>query len=613
MTTHSCNINSLRCNSWTKWPFLLLTIWLLPYSVSAQVIGYQGYITVQNQVFTGNGLFKFAFVNSIGDTTIWSNDGSSVKGSEPNTAVSLPVVQGAYSVLLGDTSLTNMTAFPGTVFTSGDLYLRIWFSDGVHGFQRLTPDQRVAHVPFAVRADSVVNGGSGGTNFWTAATNGIRYLGGNVGIGIENPATTLDVKGDGRIRGELTVGDVTFNNEVNPVVYLYPDRDGYGYIAVTRPDASTAVSITSEIDEAGLVETRGANGSQNVYISSSPTNPNFGWIGLYNDRTELRTELTLHSTGAGVLYLQGPNGAANVELTSLANSPNSGWVGVNDVNGEPTGQLYSGSDGSGVLNLNAPNGNRNVTLSSVEGASDHGWIGVSDELGNSQARMFVNPTDHAGTVAVYGTNGSRNVFISSTSTSGNRGGVWVYNGGNEDRAGLFIDENGRGVMYADRKDFVVDYPKKPGTKIRYSSMEGPEPAIYDRGVVELQNGRAIIQLPDHFLALAAMNTLTVQLTPESLDSKGVGFEIPGNGTILVGELNQGTGSYKVHYQVCARRAGFDDFTPVIQDKEFKAKFSSADTIQRVEGAKPAERAVSTQSRPPKNLPVNAQQRQTGGR
>lgn len=46
--------------------------------------------------FEGSGQFKFALVNGKGTTTFWSNDGSSVAGSEPTAAVTLTVTKGLY-------------------------------------------------------------------------------------------------------------------------------------------------------------------------------------------------------------------------------------------------------------------------------------------------------------------------------------------------------------------------------------------------------------------------------------------------------------------------------------------------------------------------------------
>jgi len=123
-----------------------------------QLISYQGRIIANQVNFDGTGQFKFALVNADGSATYWSNDGSSTAGGEPAAAVDLPVSKGLYSVLLGHATGPGMTVLPATVFTHGDVHLRVWFSDGVNGFQQLSPDRRIAAVGYAMMAESVVDG-----------------------------------------------------------------------------------------------------------------------------------------------------------------------------------------------------------------------------------------------------------------------------------------------------------------------------------------------------------------------------------------------------------------------------------------------------------------------
>ena len=121
---------------------LALGALVLSFTAWAQVpqfLNYQGRVTVGAANFEGAGQFKFALVNATGTTTFWSNDGTSTGGTQPAIAVSLTVTRGLYSVLLGDTSLANMTAVPATVFTNADVRLRVWFNDGTSGSQLLTP------------------------------------------------------------------------------------------------------------------------------------------------------------------------------------------------------------------------------------------------------------------------------------------------------------------------------------------------------------------------------------------------------------------------------------------------------------------------------------------
>ena len=133
---------------------MLLMLPLASPAAVPQLLNHQGRIAVDGINFDGTGQFKFALVDTTGITTFWSNDGTSNAGSQPTAAVSLGVDRGLYSVLLGDTSILNMTAVPAAVFANTDVRLRVWFNDGSHGFQLISPDQRMAALPYALAAEN---------------------------------------------------------------------------------------------------------------------------------------------------------------------------------------------------------------------------------------------------------------------------------------------------------------------------------------------------------------------------------------------------------------------------------------------------------------------------
>jgi hypothetical protein len=83
--------------------------------------------------------------------------------------------------------------------------------------------------------------------------------------------------------------------------------------------------------------------------------------------------------------------------------------------------------------------------------------------------------------------------------------------------------------------------------------------MYVRGTGQLVEGRVTIELPEHFRALAVEDSLTVQLTPRSLESKGLGIGHQGLDGIEVGELNGGHGNYEFHWEVKAVRRAHQDF------------------------------------------------------
>jgi hypothetical protein len=69
-----------------------------------------------------------------------------------------------------------------------------------------------------------------------------------------------------------------------------------------------------------------------------------------------------------------------------------------------------------------------------------------------------------------------------------------------------------GELSATNKSFVIDHPTKPGKKLRYGSLEGPENGVYVRGELK---GSNIIETPDHWIGLVYPDSFTVTLTPIS--------------------------------------------------------------------------------------------------
>ena len=120
-----------------------------------------GAVTAINPVTAGTGYTSAPTVTlsapppSLAYTTYWSNDGTSSSGSEPSTVVSVGVTNGLFTVLLGDTTLANMTAIPASLFSQPNLQLRIWFSDGTNGFAALDPVQSLTPVPYAISAGNL--------------------------------------------------------------------------------------------------------------------------------------------------------------------------------------------------------------------------------------------------------------------------------------------------------------------------------------------------------------------------------------------------------------------------------------------------------------------------
>jgi hypothetical protein len=66
---------------------------------------------------------------------------------------------------------------------------------------------------------------------------------------------------------------------------------------------------------------------------------------------------------------------------------------------------------------------------------------------------------------------------------------------------------------ATNKGFVQAHPTDPTKEIVYISLEGGEAGTYMRGTWKLDNGKAVIELPEHFGLVTSEDGLTIQLTP----------------------------------------------------------------------------------------------------
>jgi hypothetical protein len=97
--------------------------------------------------------------------------------------------------------------------------------------------------------------------------------------------------------------------------------------------------------------------------------------------------------------------------------------------------------------------------------------------------------------------GSTIFVVSAPSSTSVRVGIGVSNPVFE------LEVNGE--ISATNKSFVINHPTKPGMKLRYGSLEGPENGVYIRGI----STSNIIDLPDYWLGLVDYNTITVHLTP----------------------------------------------------------------------------------------------------
>ena len=322
---------------------VLAAVWL-PFAATAQVpqlINYQGRVAVGTVNFDGAGQFKFALVNTGGTTSFWSNDGTSTAGSQPANAVSLTVTKGLYQVLLGDTTLANMTAIPNAVFSNSDVRLRVWFNDGTaHGWQQLTPDQRIAAVGYAMMAAGVelpaTTGSNAGViqqagaplihsfgtlNFFAGGNAGNFTLSGYANTGIGSAALEGCTSGGydtAAGAGALDSNNSGWYNTAFGAFALSNESSGMGNIAIGF-NAGSNIST----------------GSNNIDIGASGAPGDSGIIRIGNGTTQTDTYLTgtIHGNGSGLTGISGSQLAAGsmvapmtVSGTTQTAAPNTSYV-----------------------------------------------------------------------------------------------------------------------------------------------------------------------------------------------------------------------------------------------------------------------------------------------
>ena len=221
------------------------------------MINYQGKALVNGVPADGPGQFKFALTNLAGDTYYWTNDGSTpTPPAAPTAAVTLNVSGGFYSANLGDTSLTNMTAIPVTVFSNPGVFLCVWFDDGgATGEQRLAPDRQLTSVPYAYMAERVAPLAISGKNLqresvWPEHEGRSNTVVSYFGTGIANTYVTLGTVPSGKT---YVITDVSFGLSNGNVV-----QSG-GWIEVAyEKDALTTILGRWKIAISCMADTGGA-------------------------------------------------------------------------------------------------------------------------------------------------------------------------------------------------------------------------------------------------------------------------------------------------------------------------------------------------------------------
>jgi len=118
-----------------------------------QAINYQGKLmdSTGNPVADGNYNIKFTLYSAgIGGTQLWTASSTNGLPAGVPAAVSVSVVSGLFSLLLGDVS-NNQVAFPEGLFNNDNLYLGVT----IGADSEMTPRKRLSAVPYAFNSETL--------------------------------------------------------------------------------------------------------------------------------------------------------------------------------------------------------------------------------------------------------------------------------------------------------------------------------------------------------------------------------------------------------------------------------------------------------------------------
>jgi hypothetical protein len=373
---------------------LLLGLALVP--AHAQVPGiihYHGVLVSNGNKYKGTGEFKFAFVNDGATVSFWSNNGSSVAGSEPTAAISVEVDDGAFSVALGDTSLLGMTAIPTSVFSNPNVYLRIWFDDG-NGVELLAPDQRMASVGYAMMSAAVADG-----------------------------AISADGIADGSITTEkLADGAVTSVKIATPAIHTTHLGDG---VVLTGKIADAAIT-TAKLADKSVTAAKIAPG---VIGTEQIANNSLTSADIADTLTLERLNLGgLDWDGSLHLYSKPAGGGGGIL------NPSGEWRGfmrADDFGSEldlffgngKTGAVLSARSPGGRLQLTDSLGNMTALLGTTTGGGDLNLFQINGQPGirlNGDRATYDNQSSAGGEISVHTAGGSVGVLIDGDHSNAGR-------------------------------------------------------------------------------------------------------------------------------------------------------------------------------------------------
>ena len=292
-------------------------------------------------------------------------------------------------------------------------------------------------------------------------------------------------------------------------------------------------------------------------IGIGTTNPNYtldvnGFLGVSN-----LSRITTTTSGAGAISTYGPNGNFNVRLSNSNSNANNGALGIYNSNGDAKIIQIVSSEETGLVETRGLNNNAIVRLTWYDNYPNNGFITTLNSNGYEAASMYA---DEAG-----------------------EGQVIVKDQFNDIQAGMYVSTSGEGIVFGDIKNFKMKDPEDITKSIWYASLEGPEAGAYERGEATLKNGEIFVPYSDHFKKVINPNTVTIILTPQSIETYGLAVVEKKSTGFVVKELMHGKGNFAFDWEVKGVRKGYEDFQVVREnDPQLLKKANQPEAVRSAE-------------------------------
>ena len=449
-------------------------------------------------------------------STLVFRDGSGNFSAGTITATSFSGT--ASSAALVNTDATTATRYiVGTALNTASGSVQLSTGSGITIGNNLLTSGAVAVTNSTISTSTttgalIVTGGVGiGGSLWTdtadfSSISGVGFLGSAITSGVWAGTAISIARGGTNGTATPTSGAVAYGTGT---AYAFTTAGTSGSVLVSQ-GASAPIFSTVALGSANSISgTLGiSNGGTNA--TTQTTNG----VNYYNGTSITSSSSMLYVSGAGLTATEsiraaGFNIAGNSVITSVTPSGGSAVYGALTLAVQNTGSSNTLSIAGSGQSITITGPGSGITGSgsanSLAKFSAAGTITNANATDNGTTFAISLPTTVTSTALTSGT------YLTITTAAGDDNSTSDYfiRGLNSSSTSKFsVDANGN--LRATTKSFDIEHPTKPGMRLVYGVLEGPEHGVYHRGTVE-GKGKITVELPEYWSKLVGEN-YSIQIT-----------------------------------------------------------------------------------------------------